>query len=318
RLPQQLTGAGKIGRVHVVEEINRLHQQIVGVQVLRSLAPRGFELGLAQVRRKAPEDARGDALLQVEQFREIAVVAVDPDQRAAFDVGQLSGDAQPHVGAANAAAQHVAHAQLLADLLQVDRLVAIGQRRRARDDEQAAYAREREDDVVDHAFAEISLLGIVADGAKRQDRDRGQSRAPDQLRALGRAPAHPRNAQRVGLHGPRQVLELEATKVLERNVHPRLDDIAHRVRYHDTSRRRDLLEAGCDIDACAEDVLLIADGFADIQANAQAYPRVGGRGVLAGGNFTLDFDRAAQGIDRAVERRQEAITRIFDDLAAMG
>ena len=74
---------------------------------------------------------------------------------------------------AHAAFQHVAHAQLAAHLLHVDRPALVGEARVARDDEQPADARQRRDDVLDHAVGEIVLLGVAAQVQERQDGDGG-------------------------------------------------------------------------------------------------------------------------------------------------
>jgi hypothetical protein len=52
-------------------------------------------------------------------------------------------------------------------------LALVGKARSAGDDEQPANARERGDDLLDHAVGEIFLLGITAEVDERQHSERG-------------------------------------------------------------------------------------------------------------------------------------------------
>jgi hypothetical protein len=72
-------------------------------------------------------------------------------------------------GLAQAAFEHVAHAQLAAHLLHVDRAALVGEARVARDHEQPAHARQRRDDVLHHPVDEVVLGGIAAEVEERQD-----------------------------------------------------------------------------------------------------------------------------------------------------
>ena len=92
--------------------------------------------------------------------------------RSGCGVDELPGDAHAIAGLAHAAFEHVAHAELAADLLHVDRPALVGEGRIARDDEQPLDARKAGDDVVDHAVGEIFLLGIAAHVLERQHGDR--------------------------------------------------------------------------------------------------------------------------------------------------
>jgi len=57
------------------------------------------------------------------------------------------------------------------DLLHIDRLAFVGKARIAGDHEQPADARERSDDLLDHAVGEILLLRVAAHVLERQHRD---------------------------------------------------------------------------------------------------------------------------------------------------
>jgi len=84
---------------------------------------------------------------------------------------QLAGDADAAGGAADAAFEHIAHAELAADLADIGGFPFVGKARIARDDKQPFDARQARDDVLDHAVDKIILLRVAAHIGKRQDRD---------------------------------------------------------------------------------------------------------------------------------------------------
>ena len=96
--------------------------------------------------------------------------------RAARDIDQLAGYPDLSSRLADAAFEHITNAQLLADLLDVDRFALKGEARVARDDEQRLEARQSSDDVLDDSVREIFLLRIAAHVLKRQDREGGSVR----------------------------------------------------------------------------------------------------------------------------------------------
>ena len=101
--------------------------------------------------------------------------------RAGLCLDQVAGDAHPVAALAHAAFEHIADAEFAADLLHIDRLALVGEARIAGDDEEPADARQRGDDLLDHAVGEIFLLRVAAHVLERQDRDRrlvGERRAP--------------------------------------------------------------------------------------------------------------------------------------------
>ena len=87
-------------------------------------------------------------------------------------VDQLRRDANAPGGLAHRAFEHVVHAQFAPDLLHVDRLPFVREARISGDDEQPADARQRGDNLLDHAIGEIVLLGVSAHVLKRQHYDR--------------------------------------------------------------------------------------------------------------------------------------------------
>ena len=125
-----------------------------------------------QARRERADHAFGDAILQLEHILQRAVEFVRPEMGARRGIDQLAGDADAVAGLAHAAFEHVAHAQFARDLLDIDRLALVDEARIARDHEQFLEARQRSDDVFDHAVGEIFLFGIAAHVVERQHRDR--------------------------------------------------------------------------------------------------------------------------------------------------
>jgi hypothetical protein len=75
--------------------------------------------------------------------------------RAACCIDQLCVDAYPVSALSYRAFQHVADAELTADLLNIDRLALVREARIAGDNEQPADAGERGDDLLDHAVREM-------------------------------------------------------------------------------------------------------------------------------------------------------------------
>jgi hypothetical protein len=103
---------------------------------------------------------------------ERAVEPVGPEVRAGLGFDQLGGDAEPRARLAHAALHHIAHAELLPDLADIDRFALVGEARIARDDEQPPDPREAGDEVLDHAVDKIVLGRIVAHILERQHSDR--------------------------------------------------------------------------------------------------------------------------------------------------
>ena len=75
----------------------------------------------------APTTLLGDLILQFEDVVERAFEAIGPEMRPGCRVDQLPGDADAVGGLADAAFQHIAHAQLAADLLHVHGAALVGE-----------------------------------------------------------------------------------------------------------------------------------------------------------------------------------------------
>ena len=140
----------------------RAHHQVPRVHAVRGLALGAKIFGGVKLRLDRRDDGLGDLVLHREHIGELAVVAFGPDVAAGCDVVELRGDPHPVAFLADAAFDHVADAELLGDLLQVDRLALVDERRVAGDDEEPAQLRQRGDDVLADAVGEILLLRLAA------------------------------------------------------------------------------------------------------------------------------------------------------------
>ena len=76
-------------------------------------------------------------------------------------------------GAPDAAVEHVAHPEIAADPLRVDRRAAVGERRGAGRDEEPPQTCEAGDDVFGQALGKILLAAVLAEVGEGQHGDRG-------------------------------------------------------------------------------------------------------------------------------------------------
>ena len=129
-------------------------------------------LSSLEARRYCTHDARDDPVLHVKNVGDIAIEPIGPQMVAGFGFDQLPGDTHPETRLANAAFEHVTHAQLAGDLFDVDNLAFVGERRIAGDDEEGAVARQRGGDVLNDSVAEVVLIRIAAEVRERQNSDR--------------------------------------------------------------------------------------------------------------------------------------------------
>ena len=77
------------------------------------------------------------------------------------------------------------------------------------------------------------------------------------------------------------------------------------------------LEARRDIDPVAEDVVLVDDDVAEIDADAEIDAPLGRHVGVAGGHLALHLDRATNRIDHARELAEQTVARRMDDAAAV-
>ena len=142
------------------------------------------------------------------------------------------------------------------------------------------------------------------------------------LHAAGSKAAPPlRQNSAISAHRPGDVLDLLLAHVLERNG----ELVAHLIPYHpadaDAARFGQGLKARCDVDTVAEDVVVVDDDVAEIDADAQIDASLGLHAGVACGHLALHVDRATNRIDHAREladlaRSEHAALEILNSRAA--
>ena len=96
-----------------------------------------------------------------------------------------------------------------------------------------------------------------------------------------------------------------------------MDLVVHHLRNADPTRFCERLQPGGDIDAVAEDILVLDDDVAEIDPNPEPDAVVLGYVGLAVDHRPLQFHRTAHRVDDAWEFRQQAIAGILDDAPGM-
>jgi hypothetical protein len=81
--------------------------------------------GLLDLRRDRTDNVGRDFVLQVKNIFKAAVETVRPQMRAGQGIDQLPGDANLVTSLADAAFEHIAHAELSADLFDIDGLALV-------------------------------------------------------------------------------------------------------------------------------------------------------------------------------------------------
>ena len=120
---------------------------------------------------QAVGQSRHHLILQLEQVGHVLLEAVGPEMRARLRVDQLRVDAHAGSVALHRAFEHVAHVELLADLLGVEALALEGEGGVARDDEAVADARQVGGEVFGDAVGEIILGRIAGEVGEGQHHD---------------------------------------------------------------------------------------------------------------------------------------------------
>ena len=135
-------------------------------------------------------------------------------------------------------------------------------------------AGQARDDVLDHAVGKIVLIGIRTHVLERQDRDRRHVGSGNGRRCAGhgsRLAWRLRTVERdaVDADRPGDVLELLLAVVDEADVEPAFGILLHARRHADAARLGQALEAGGHVHAVAEDVVVLDDDVADMDADAE-------------------------------------------------
>ena len=120
-------------------------------------------------------EPRDDFVLHVEEVDHRLVEALGPEVSAGLGVDELRIDANPVGAALHGAFEHIANAELLADLLQIQTLPLVSEGRVATDHLHAAHPRKVGGQALGHAVDEIFLLEVAADVREGEDHD-GKSR----------------------------------------------------------------------------------------------------------------------------------------------
>ena len=291
----------------------RAQAKIVSGQIAGRLPGHATDLACLQRRLDDSGNVGRDLILKLEHVFERTVEPVGPQMRAGLRLDQLRRDAHPVARFAHAAFEHVAHSQFAGDLPHVDGSAFVGGARVAGDNEQPADARERGDDLLDHAVGEIFLLRIAAQILKRQYRNRGFVRQWHRRR-YRRFYAKPHAPD---MHRPCNVLDLLLARVLEGEIelvaYLAVDYLADA----DAARLGERFQTCRDVDTVAKDVAPIANDVAEIDADAELDPLFLRDLSIALGHPLLHFDSATHRIDNAGELNKQAIAGGFDDAPAM-
>ena len=189
--------AETVTRVRFLAEISAflyarlaLESQVLGVGVCRW---RPFEtggLGLGELNVHRARQTGDDLVLHLQQIGAGGVELIGPEMRAAVGVDELGVDPDLIAAGQHRAFQHIAHAQILADRLGVDRLALEGEGRIARDDEAVADARESGGQFIGEGVGEVILRRIAAEIGERQH-DNGKTLSGERRRRVrgdGRRP----------------------------------------------------------------------------------------------------------------------------------
>jgi len=163
------------------------------------------------------------------------------------------------------------------------------------------------------------LFGVTAHIGEGHYRDRGlvwqgQWLERGRQRLLTGAAADP---DPVHTHWSRDVLDLLLAHVLEDEIELVADVVAHHSADANAAWFCEPLQPRRDIHTVAEDVVLLDDHVAEVDADAKPDPTFLRHLGLALGHPALDIHSAADGIDHARELCQDAVASVFYDTAAV-
>src|SRR5262249_48632349 len=116
---------------------------------------------------------------------------------------------------------------------------------------------------------------------------------------------------------PLDVLQPLFSHVLEAQPELVVDMVSHRLRDDDPASLRQAFEARCDNDAIAEDIVVVVDYIAEVDADAEQGGLVWRIVVTQLGDSMLDFARAPHRLDNTDELRQEPVAGRLDQRPAM-
>ena len=149
-----------------------LESQVLGVAIGRGRPFDACGLGLDELKVDCVRQMRDDRVLRLQQIGAGRVELFGPEVSAAAGVDELGVDPHPIAARLHRAFENIAHAQILADRLGVDRLALEGHGRVARDDEGVADARETGGQFVGQGVDEVVLPRIAREVGEGQHDDR--------------------------------------------------------------------------------------------------------------------------------------------------
>src|SRR6516165_410843 len=200
-------------------------------------------------------------------------------------------------------------------------LALVGETRIAGDHEQPANARERSDDLLDHPVCEIVLIGIAAHIGERQHCDRGLVGQREYRSAFGR-----RRLERVltggephsvDSHRAGNVLEALLSNVVEREVKTPCYVLLYTGGHAYASGLGQSFQASRDVHPITEDVAVLHNDVALMNANTELDAFLGGDVRITLGHYALDLTRTPQSVDNTRKLDQQAVSGGFDDAPSM-
>src|SRR5271165_6987004 len=160
----------------------------------------------------------------------------------------------------------------------------------------------------------LRLLGLWGCGDRGSDLHQiHRPVGPGSKRRVGEGGSYP-----ISPNGPRDVLERLLAPVLEGKVEPTRGILLHARRDADAAWLSQAFEPSRDVDPIADDVAILDEDIADIDADAELDATIRGQRRIAFRHCGLHLGRAARRVDDAGELGQEAVAGGVDDTAAMG
>ena len=298
----------------------RTKHQIVSILVRLRFATGALDLRFAQHRPHRADQAFGDPVLQIKRVFERAIEPIGPNMLTAHRLDELATDADPVACLPQAALDQISDAELSRDLLRIDPFSLIAEGCIASHDREPAGARQFGDEILCNTVEKELRLGVATQILKREDGEcRPLGRRRRRSAADGRRGGRPfiqDNAK--DAHRARNILDLVLTGILEADREPVANLVAHCSADVYTARICQALHLRGDRDAIAVDQIAIRNHITHIDRNTETNPRVGRHLRCVFRHCALNCDRAADGIDNAVELHQKAIAPGPYNAAPMG
>ena len=109
--------------------------QVLRIEIARARPLNAGSIDCTQLYLHGARETGDDLVLHLQQIGAIGIELIGPQMRAGLGVDELGVDPHLIAAALYAALQHIAHAQILADRLDVHRLALVGEGGVARDHE---------------------------------------------------------------------------------------------------------------------------------------------------------------------------------------